>query len=308
MISLGLLRKRIEDTGAWPYVAEALKLGVSGAELARSASDEVVYRAYVDGSITSLTLREKLHRHPFPDLEELGIYSDSSLEYHLGGGLGTAIAVSEKAQRYNKPFRNGMKILDFGCGTSRVLRYLVEFLPLAEYFGSEVYKKAIEWGRESFPEVTYAEQGSIPPVGFPDATFDVIYAYSIFTHFSEPVHKEWLKELCRLLKGGGIIILTVHGRKVLLRCKDEEDVRNSMCFYEKKFDDIFYKFQDHGYIFYKCYDDNKLGLNGLNADTFGISFMSHKYILDHWSDDFEILEHDEGAESGWQDYVVLKRY
>jgi len=47
-----------------------------------------------------------------------------------------------------------------------------------------------------------------PPLDFPAASFDVIYAISIFTHYTEEEQLGWLSELRRVLRPDGLFIAT----------------------------------------------------------------------------------------------------
>jgi len=46
-----------------------------------------------------------------------------------------------------------------------------------------------------------------PPLPFPDNSFDLIYAVSVFTHLSEEHQRTWLPELRRVLRPGGRLLL-----------------------------------------------------------------------------------------------------
>ena len=48
-------------------------------------------------------------------------------------------------------------------------------------------------------------------MSFEGDAFDVIYGISIFTHLSKEMHFAWFNELLRVLKHGGIMLLTLHG-------------------------------------------------------------------------------------------------
>jgi SAM-dependent methyltransferase len=50
-----------------------------------------------------------------------------------------------------------------------------------------------------------------PPLPFEDASFDLVYSISVFTHLDEEMQDAWLNELKRVLRPGGILIITVHG-------------------------------------------------------------------------------------------------
>ena len=52
-------------------------------------------------------------------------------------------------------------------------------------------------------------------VDYPDATFDLIYAFSVFTHLAPAGQTFWIAELTRVLKPGGCLFLTTHGEHYL---------------------------------------------------------------------------------------------
>ena len=133
--------------------------------------------------------------------------ADSDMLYHLVGGFAVARDFTKYAERYGTPFEAAERVLDFGCGTSRVLRYMVEYIDGPELYGSEVFHESVDWGRNAFPEVNYVHQDSAPPLPLENDFFDIIYAYSIFSHLSEESHRAWLDELHRLLRGidGGAV-------------------------------------------------------------------------------------------------------
>jgi hypothetical protein len=140
-----------------------------------------------------------------------------------------------------------------------------------------------------------------------EGSLEIIYAYSIFTHFKEKLHRLWLSELHRLLQPEGLLILTVHGETILRRCRGEESVRKALCVESRSYEKILHKFNRDGYVFYNCYEPKHLAKGGIDAQQYGIAFISREYIKRNWSNKFQILEYDEGADGNWQDYVVLKR-
>jgi hypothetical protein len=39
----------------------------------------------------------------------------------------------------------------------------------------------------------------------------VVYALSVFTHLPPRLQSHWMSELCRVLKPGGVLVLSLHG-------------------------------------------------------------------------------------------------
>jgi len=111
-------------------------------------------------------------------------------------------------------------VLDFGCGCGRVTRYFADFDGAVS--GSDVNIKAVDWCRDNLPFGSFLQNRLAPPVDFEDASFDLVYAFSVFTHLTADLQLSWRDELRRVLRPGGRLLLSTHGRSYLPRLDDAE--------------------------------------------------------------------------------------
>lgn len=111
-------------------------------------------------------------------------------------------------------FTPGQAVLDFGCGCGRTLRWLAERFPKVRWHGVDVDAEAIEWCHDHFPGAEFVCGSPLPPLPFPDSKFGLIYAISVFTHLNEEFQQAWIGELARILKPGGILLLSVYSERV----------------------------------------------------------------------------------------------
>jgi ubiquinone/menaquinone biosynthesis C-methylase UbiE len=103
------------------------------------------------------------------------------------------------------------KVLDFGCGWGRHIRFLLRDIPPQNITGSDVDAEVIELCRRQVPGVRFETNGTLPPLAHSDGAFDAVYAQSVFSHLPEHAHVLWLQELLRVLKRGGLLIATTDG-------------------------------------------------------------------------------------------------
>jgi SAM-dependent methyltransferase len=105
----------------------------------------------------------------------------------------------------------GKRILDFGCGVGRILRAAVAAEPDGEFWGCDNHAPSVEWLREDLSARAHIfKTEDWPPMRQPDRHFDLIYAFSVFTHLVD-AWSAWLLELHRVLAEDGILIATVTG-------------------------------------------------------------------------------------------------
>jgi len=102
-------------------------------------------------------------------------------------------------------------LLDFGCGCGRVLRH-VRLRTRARLFGCDANPAPVAWCRRSLPIGEFSVNGIEPPLTFASGSFDLVYAFSVFTHLPEPLQQPWIDEIVRVLRPGGKVLITTQGR------------------------------------------------------------------------------------------------
>ncbi|MGH9177833.1 MAG: class I SAM-dependent methyltransferase, partial [Acidimicrobiales bacterium] len=103
------------------------------------------------------------------------------------------------------------RIYDFGCGCGRILLWLGHLSETSEVYGSDIDARAVRWAQEQFPWAQLSVNQPLPPLEHPDASFDLVYNHSVFTHIDEQYQDLWLAELRRVTKPGANLLLSVHG-------------------------------------------------------------------------------------------------
>jgi SAM-dependent methyltransferase len=105
-------------------------------------------------------------------------------------------------------------VLDVGCGAGRMLRAFPRD-DRRELWGVDISAPHIEWCESHLsPPLRFATTTSLPHLPFEDATFDLVWCGSVFTHISE-LATAWLLELRRIVRPRGWIYVTVHTKHSL---------------------------------------------------------------------------------------------
>lgn len=106
-------------------------------------------------------------------------------------------------------------LLDFGCGWGRFTRLFQREVKEGGLYGVDPWNYAINLCRTHFPFAGFVQSDFLPPLRFRDNTFDVVVAYSVFSHLVEHAALSWINELSRVLRPGGLLIVTTHGPWVM---------------------------------------------------------------------------------------------
>lgn len=107
----------------------------------------------------------------------------------------------------------GDRILDFGCGLARTLRFFENRGWLLH--GCDVHGEAVRWSAAAFPRISFAVNADAPPLPYDAASFEAIYAVSVFTHFDREAQLAWMREMARCLADGGRLLITTMGPHAL---------------------------------------------------------------------------------------------
>lgn len=111
--------------------------------------------------------------------------------------------------------KSGLEILDAGCGGGATMKSLGRY---GRVLGMEISPQAAEYNREQGRRVVL---GSVEEMPFPDDSFDLVLALDVIEHVSDDLGA--LKELFRVLRPGGSLLVTVPALRMLW---SEHDVAN----------------------------------------------------------------------------------
>ncbi len=108
---------------------------------------------------------------------------------------------------FNEYLIPGEKVLDLGCGNGRYFTLFKE--KRIDYFGIDFSEKLIEIAKNKYPEGNF-QTGDALHLPFTEKFFDKVYSIAILHHIpSKEYRLQFLKEIKRILKPGGTLILTV---------------------------------------------------------------------------------------------------
>ena len=95
------------------------------------------------------------------------------------------------------------KILDFGCGTGDFCMLFDK----SQYIGVDTEKRFIEFNKSKFKGYNFIRIDEDKPLPFEDSYFDRILVFGVLHHIDDNDIMRILKELNRVLKNSGKIIL-----------------------------------------------------------------------------------------------------
>jgi len=97
----------------------------------------------------------------------------------------------------------GSKILEAGCGTGQTLSPLSE---RHETYGLDISRAALKLAQDNCKFPVLASIFNLP---FDDNTFDLVYNSGVIEHFKDPENIDAIKEMARVTKPSGRVIIIV---------------------------------------------------------------------------------------------------
>jgi SAM-dependent methyltransferase len=107
------------------------------------------------------------------------------------------------------------EICDWGCGCGRLAQAVHRIAPSARLWGSDIDPENTRWCQKNLLWGTFREAPLWPPMPFEDGQFDLLFGISVFTHLHRAAFVAWRDELCRVVRPGGAVLVTLHGEASL---------------------------------------------------------------------------------------------
>lgn len=164
----------------------------------------------------------------YVDGQALPGFPPDSLQINTTGQAGAATLkeahlffedCAQTFERLGHPLGKSARLLDFGIGWGRIARFFLREIPLANIYGIDVTPEFIQICKETFQSDNFQLTPAFPPCGLPNATFEFVVGYSVFSHLSGPACHSWMKEFHRITRPGAIVALTTRGRPFFDYCE-----------------------------------------------------------------------------------------
>jgi 2-polyprenyl-3-methyl-5-hydroxy-6-metoxy-1,4-benzoquinol methylase len=191
--------------------------------------------------------------------------------------------IKRRCRELGRPLSPASRLLDFGCGWGRIIRLFFKDVPGDHLVGVDVDPAIVGLCTGTLTEGRYATVNPSPPTELSDASFDVIYAYSVFSHLAEDVHLQWVREFARLLKPGGLVFATTQKRSFIEFCNrlTEADVshpwHSGLRHAFRPLEATLAKYDAGDFVY------SPTGGGGVRETSFyGEAVVSERYVDRHW--------------------------
>ncbi len=258
-----------------------------------------------------------------PEIEGVGMpgFPDEQFQRDMHGHCGEvslheAHAFFREVKAYagyaGRPMAAHRRLLDFGCGWGRTLRLFMKDIRPDNLYGADSTSRFLTEARRCNPALNFLACGVAPPTVLAPESLDYIVSWSVFSHLDEFLTTRWIEEFARLLKPGGLLMITTQSRRFIAFCAEQRLRRASGIRLE------------HGW--YEACADSFIDESHENAryeaghflhaapvarpnllSHYGEAIIPRGYIVKHWSAMFRLVEFLDNPARLPQVLVVLQK-
>lgn len=242
-----------------------------------------------------------------------GFPSQQTQETFVGRSYDSALQEAFDFYRKIKskaPINPDTKILDFGVGWGRIIRYFSKDVLSPNLFGVDVDPAILEECEHlNIP----GRLDCIEPMGklpYGSRFFDVIYAFSVFSHISEASAAHWLKELMRTLRPNATLVLTSTSDRFLSLCAACKMKKRGRTNYEEIYAEMF---ENPQYALQRYHEGRHVyapaggASEVLDKDTYGWASMPYKFVEQQIGNEATIEFSDDPSQFEQAIFVIKKR-
>jgi SAM-dependent methyltransferase len=132
---------------------------------------------------------------------------DEAMSRAVGGDFEHFGAV-ECAVLRHAGLRDGMRLLDFGCGSGRLACSLGRESIQVDYYGIDIDQRLLDFAKSKAPAHFRFALNHALTMPAPDASADIVCAFSVFTHLRQSETYLYLEDIRRVLRRDGKLIFS----------------------------------------------------------------------------------------------------
>jgi ubiquinone/menaquinone biosynthesis C-methylase UbiE len=280
-------------------------------EIFETLSDEA-WLELLKRSIAEQTI-EGVQFPGFPDEATQVLFTSTKWEAALDEAYLFYKIVKNASQAFAKPLGRDTRYLDFGIGWARITRMFLKDVSPANICGVDVTPEILSVCKALMPVGEYKLCQPRGRLDYDDESFDLVTAYSVFSHLSPENGTHWLRELKRVVRRGGLIVLTTLPSSFVALCLDVANNPESSDWAK-----MLAKSVTNSYPDWKCrlpqfpkdellYLPSGGGFDSMGADDYGWAMVQESYARKEWTEWFEIVEFRDDPRALAQAYMTLRR-
>lgn len=120
-----------------------------------------------------------------------------------------------KSLKESLDYKEGMTVLDVGCGTGYYYRTLSQLDKNIDYTGTDITEGYLETARKNFPEAKFIK-GDLMSLPFDDNSFDTVICVNVLQHLKHTEVKDAIKELIRVSRGNVVLRVPIGDRNYIV--------------------------------------------------------------------------------------------
>jgi len=255
----------------------------------------------LDADLWALLLAKEYDAYPniralLPDLPE------PSLQELWNGASGLTLAAMGASfyRRLRERFAErsavalaDARVLDFGCGWGRLTRFLARDVAPGALCGCDPAQMILDVCEQTGVPAVLRRSDFVPERLPFEEPFDLAFAFSVFTHLSEPAHEASLRALHAALRPGALLVVTVRPPAYMHVSPLLRPVPMAP--------------GEARYLFVPHAADDSHPQYGGGQMTYGETIVTLPYIRERWAPLFELLDVDLLLDDLHQVMVTLRR-
>ena len=263
----------------------------------------------LDDDLWALLLSREYARYPniralLPELPERSLqmrWNGTAGLQLINQGKAFYVRAKERFSRSSAVALEDSNVLDFGCGWGRLTRFLARDVAPGALFGCDPVEEILDVSRRLRVPATLARCDFVPERLPFEERFDLVFAFSVFTHISEAVHEACLREIHASLSPGGILIVTVRSPAYL----GHSDAMRSLL--DSLDSDPLAALAEPRYLFVPHAAEPQHPQYHGGEMTYGETVISLPYIEQRWAPLFELVDVSLLTEDMHQVMLTLRR-
>jgi SAM-dependent methyltransferase len=219
----------------------------------------------------------------------------------LGEGKAFYARVRELTSSHSPVVLSQSTVLDFGCGWGRMTRFFARDVRPGFLFACDPVEEILDVCQETRVPATLGRCDFVPARLPFEADFDLVFAFSVFTHLSEAAHRACLRAIHASLKPGGLLVLTVRPPAYLAHCDRMRPLLESLG------PDYLTELEAPRYLFAPHPAEPGHPQFHGGEMTYGETVVTLAYVRRHWASLFDLVDVSLLTEDLHQVVLALRR-